>query len=456
MVSEDGVVKVLDFGLARPTAPLSFRTQAGHVLGTPKYMAPEQLAGAEVDARTDQYSFGLTAYELLAGAHPGGAIAGLIQPPLLDTAAPGISRALALVIARAMATAPEERYASMEDVVVALEDAAAGRRPREDCEPSAAVERDELTLASPGASAERVASTVRFGSPAAGAPATLLPDTAASPTGGAPGTRQPPDTAATPTASSPPPANAGLNATVPLGAAATLDAAALQRTAESAPPTLEAAARPLQKTAPLAMDGASVEQARAQVWAASAPVTKTLLTAGEVPPPPKTAPVLGRPGESASLIAAPRPKAASPSVPPVRGDASPSPTRPPSSTRRSSSNGIRVAMVVVAIVVLGLCAFAGAYYGSRAFAVRPAATPPPATTGALAAPPGTTSPAAATHAASAPHAATEIAAPSGPAPAASPRPAPTPTPTPTPRPAPTPAPATTTTRPAASNLDARF
>ena len=76
MIIDDGIVKVLDFGLAKPIAPVSFRTQKGQVLGTPRYMAPEQLAGHEVDTRTDQYAYGLTAYELVAGAHPGGVLAG--------------------------------------------------------------------------------------------------------------------------------------------------------------------------------------------------------------------------------------------------------------------------------------------------------------------------------------------------------------------------------------------
>jgi len=130
MVSDEGVVKVLDFGLAKPLAPVSFRTQAGHVLGTPRYMAPEQLAGAEIDARTDQYAYGLTAYELVAGKHPGGVLAGPVDVPLLDAIVPEVSRAVAQVIARAMANVPDDRFASMEEVAVALEDAVAGRRAR--------------------------------------------------------------------------------------------------------------------------------------------------------------------------------------------------------------------------------------------------------------------------------------------------------------------------------------
>jgi serine/threonine-protein kinase len=130
MVSDEGVVKVLDFGLARPLAPVSFRTQEGHVLGTPRYMSPEQLAGAEIDARSDQYAFALTAYELVTGKHPGGVLAGSVDPPPLDQVLPEISRAVAQVVARAMAQSPSDRFESMEDVAIALDDAINGRAQR--------------------------------------------------------------------------------------------------------------------------------------------------------------------------------------------------------------------------------------------------------------------------------------------------------------------------------------
>ena len=71
MVSDDGVVKVLDFGLAKPLEAASFHTGVGLVVGTPRYMAPELFTGMRADARSDQYAFGVTAYELLAGVYPG-------------------------------------------------------------------------------------------------------------------------------------------------------------------------------------------------------------------------------------------------------------------------------------------------------------------------------------------------------------------------------------------------
>jgi eukaryotic-like serine/threonine-protein kinase len=74
---DDGQIKVLDFGLAqRPSttdAPASTRlTEVGSALGTPGYMAPEQLSGKEVDARADIFAFGVLVWELATGEHPFG------------------------------------------------------------------------------------------------------------------------------------------------------------------------------------------------------------------------------------------------------------------------------------------------------------------------------------------------------------------------------------------------
>src|SRR4029079_11744376 len=70
---DDGQIKVLDFGLARPTAGgrTTVLTQEGAVLGTPCYMAPEQLTpGADIDGRADIFAFGVIAWELATGEHP--------------------------------------------------------------------------------------------------------------------------------------------------------------------------------------------------------------------------------------------------------------------------------------------------------------------------------------------------------------------------------------------------
>jgi serine/threonine protein kinase len=66
MLTPDGVVKIMDFGLAHTETDIT-RTVAGAVLGTPAYMSPEQAAGVKVGPRTDVFSLGVIAYELLGG-----------------------------------------------------------------------------------------------------------------------------------------------------------------------------------------------------------------------------------------------------------------------------------------------------------------------------------------------------------------------------------------------------
>jgi serine/threonine protein kinase/alpha-beta hydrolase superfamily lysophospholipase len=83
MVRPDGLVKVLDFGLAKPaeasvgaesdpehTSSASFRSEAGIVVGTTSYMSPEQLRGQELDGRSDVFSLGIIFFQLLTGRHP--------------------------------------------------------------------------------------------------------------------------------------------------------------------------------------------------------------------------------------------------------------------------------------------------------------------------------------------------------------------------------------------------
>jgi serine/threonine-protein kinase len=70
VVQSDGVLKVMDFGIARLAKRKSGVTQAGMVVGTPEYMAPEQLMGDEIDARADIYAVGCVLYECLTGRPP--------------------------------------------------------------------------------------------------------------------------------------------------------------------------------------------------------------------------------------------------------------------------------------------------------------------------------------------------------------------------------------------------
>jgi Tol biopolymer transport system component len=134
MIAEAGV-KVLDFGVAK----LASRAEAGAeqpltgrgaVLGTPAYMAPEQLEGKECDARADIFALGLVLYEMATGkrAFAAGSQAALIaemlrcEPPPLEQVPPK----LAHVVRRCLAKEPERRWHSASDVKLELEDAEAG------------------------------------------------------------------------------------------------------------------------------------------------------------------------------------------------------------------------------------------------------------------------------------------------------------------------------------------
>jgi len=123
---DSGRIKIVDFGLARPIVqPPQGLTAAGVSIGTPGYMAPEQLRGQAVDARADVFAFGVLAFELASGAHPFGRgdHASLLErvvadaPPLaLDVQPP----ALAQVIRRCLRANPLDRYQSGGEVAAAL------------------------------------------------------------------------------------------------------------------------------------------------------------------------------------------------------------------------------------------------------------------------------------------------------------------------------------------------
>ncbi len=128
-----GVVKILDFGLAKfdeavhDLSLLTRLTQSGMVAGTPPYMAPEQLLGRPTDARTDQFGFGVMLYELCAGRHPFGGgtlpstIAKIIAPDLKPQHLEELPPVAWRVIERCLQKDPAARFASTRDLVTALE-----------------------------------------------------------------------------------------------------------------------------------------------------------------------------------------------------------------------------------------------------------------------------------------------------------------------------------------------
>src|SRR5262249_2972472 len=105
MLRPDGYVKVLDFGIAKlaeqelPTsmpkdeALLLVQTNLGSILGTVRYMSPEQASGAQVDKRTDIWSLGVVLYEMVAGHEPfNGDTAGEVMSSILETEPPPLTR----------------------------------------------------------------------------------------------------------------------------------------------------------------------------------------------------------------------------------------------------------------------------------------------------------------------------------------------------------------------------
>jgi len=128
MVREDGITKVVDFGIAMAAERLT-RTETGELKGKYSYMAPEQVEGAPVDARADQFSLGVVLWELCAGRQlfkgdRPSEIFSLITgapPPLLSEVRAEVPPALAEIARRMLSRAPTQRFARCQDVADALD-----------------------------------------------------------------------------------------------------------------------------------------------------------------------------------------------------------------------------------------------------------------------------------------------------------------------------------------------
>src|SRR5262245_17596312 len=143
MIRRDGIVKVLDFGLAKLTervpprlvdteAPtrVAMDTEPGVVMGTAQYMSPEQARGLGVDARADVWSLGCVLYEMVTGRQPfGGAttldvLSAILnhEPDLLVHHTPEVPRELEHIVSKALRKDPEERYQTVKDLLIDFKD----------------------------------------------------------------------------------------------------------------------------------------------------------------------------------------------------------------------------------------------------------------------------------------------------------------------------------------------
>ena len=128
MLNRQGIVKVMDFGIAKALGTRGM-TRTGTQLGTLPYMSPEQIQNRPVDVRSDIYSLGITLYEMLSGHTPfeGDNDFQMMQdhvntpPPPLTRYFPYAPRELENVVAKALAKNPDERYQTVEEFGVALE-----------------------------------------------------------------------------------------------------------------------------------------------------------------------------------------------------------------------------------------------------------------------------------------------------------------------------------------------
>jgi serine/threonine-protein kinase len=133
-LTRDGLVKILDFGLAHQTAKAPARgsnpeslTESGTVVGTPGYMSPEQIRGKIVDQRTDLFALGAILYEMLTGLRafqrtsPVETMMSVLQDEPIFLAGRGVPAELATIVAHSLEKSPEDRFQSARDFAFALQ-----------------------------------------------------------------------------------------------------------------------------------------------------------------------------------------------------------------------------------------------------------------------------------------------------------------------------------------------
>jgi serine/threonine protein kinase len=126
-ILEDGTVKILDFGIAK--FAMSSVTQSGTVMGTPSYMAPEQVMGLPLDGRADLFAAGVLLYELFSGAKPFGGDSATavvyqimhVEPTPIRELAPDLPEGLEEIVSRALQKNADDRYAKATEMAADLQ-----------------------------------------------------------------------------------------------------------------------------------------------------------------------------------------------------------------------------------------------------------------------------------------------------------------------------------------------
>src|SRR5437868_8281053 len=185
LVDGEGRVKVTDFGIARAGA--SQMTEAGSIVGTAQYLSPEQARGGDVDQRSDLYSLGVLMYEMLTGEVPfsGDTPVEIAMKHLSQTPAPpsskrhDIPRELDMVVMRALAKDPEDRYQTADEMEADLDRVARGAGvARETEETATQIMRSPSTIPGPlsATAATMITRPRRGGGPAAPLPPSVYYD----------------------------------------------------------------------------------------------------------------------------------------------------------------------------------------------------------------------------------------------------------------------------------------
>src|SRR5258708_28050122 len=170
MVMKGGVAKITDFGIARlPNSAV--KTMTGLILGSPRYMSPEQVIGKTIDARSDIFSLGVVLSEALTSVPPfdGDNVNAIMYATVNTTPPPpsahnrGVPAMLDLIVAKAMAKLLEDRYQSIRELADDLREV---RRQMDSSRPTPALK--AATAPAPSRQAEKLADTMPLNAESSG------------------------------------------------------------------------------------------------------------------------------------------------------------------------------------------------------------------------------------------------------------------------------------------------